>query len=115
MSKKTCIVSCPIDVFSGYGQRSKDFVKALIKQRGEEWDIKIVSQRWGNLPFGALDAGDTEDFDLKERIIAKCTAELPYQPDIWFQITVPNEFQPMGKYLSIGVTAGIETTLCDPS
>jgi glycosyltransferase involved in cell wall biosynthesis len=29
------------------------------------------------------------------------------------QITVPNEFQPVGKY-NIGVTAGIETTLCDP-
>jgi hypothetical protein len=30
------------------------------------------------------------------------------------QITVPNEFQPVGKY-NIGVTAGIETTVCDPS
>jgi hypothetical protein len=26
------------------------------------------------------------------------------------QITVPNEFQPVGKY-NIGVTAGIETTI----
>jgi glycosyltransferase involved in cell wall biosynthesis len=30
------------------------------------------------------------------------------------QITIPNEFQSIGKY-NIGVTAGIETTLCDPS
>ena len=29
------------------------------------------------------------------------------------QITVPNEFQPVGKY-NIGVTAGIETTVCAP-
>jgi glycosyltransferase involved in cell wall biosynthesis len=28
------------------------------------------------------------------------------------QITIPNEFQPVGKY-NIGVTAGIETTICD--
>ena len=34
------------------------------------------------------------------------------QPDIWMQITVPNEFQPAGKY-NIGMTAGIETTLVD--
>ena len=27
-------------------------------------------------------------------------------------ITVPNEFQPVGKY-NIGLTAGIETTGCD--
>jgi len=34
------------------------------------------------------------------------------QPDIWMQITVPNEFQPYGKY-NIGMTAGMETTLVD--
>ena len=27
------------------------------------------------------------------------------------QITIPNEFQPVGKY-SIGLTAGIEATAC---
>jgi glycosyltransferase involved in cell wall biosynthesis len=32
---------------------------------------------------------------------------LKEQPDIWVQITVPNEFQPVGKY-NIGVTAGTE-------
>jgi hypothetical protein len=37
---------------------------------------------------------------------------LTQQPDIWAQITVPNEFKPMGKY-NIGFTAGIETTLVD--
>ena len=40
------------------------------------------------------------------------TGQLPHQPDVWIQITVPNEFQAVGKY-NIGVTAGIETTLCD--
>ncbi len=34
----------------------------------------------------------------------------PAQPEIWMQITVPNEFQPIGKY-NIGCTAGIETTI----
>ena len=37
---------------------------------------------------------------------------LQTKPDIWCQVTVPNEFQPMGKY-NIGLTAGIETTVCD--
>jgi hypothetical protein len=35
------------------------------------------------------------------------------QPDIWCQVTVPNEFQKVGKY-NIGLTAGIETTICAP-
>jgi hypothetical protein len=37
--------------------------------------------------------------------------QLPKQPEIWAQVTVPNEFQPVGKY-NIGFTAGIETTVC---
>ena len=114
MSKPICIVSCPIDTYSGYGARSRDFVKSLIKAKSEEWDIKILSQRWGQTPFGALNDDIEEDKDLKSRIIGGLTMELPKQPDIWIQITVPNEFQPIGKF-SIGVTAGIETTVCDPS
>jgi hypothetical protein len=114
MSKPICIVSCPIDTFSGYGARSRDFVKSLIASKGEEWDIKILSQRWGQTPFGALNEDIPEEKDLKDRITGSLTMNLPSQPEIWIQITVPNEFQPVGKY-NIGVTAGIETTVCDPS
>jgi len=114
MSKPVCVISCPIDTFSGYGARSRDFVKSLIKNKGEEWDIKILSQRWGSTPFGALNTGDESDIDLKSRIIGSLTMSLSFQPEVWIQITVPNEFHPLGKF-NIGVTAGIETTLCDIS
>ena len=40
--KPTCVVSCPIDTFSGYGARSRDFVKSLIEAKDKEWDIKII-------------------------------------------------------------------------
>jgi len=114
MNKPLCIVSSPVDTFSGYGARSRDFIKSLIKAKGDEWDIKLLSQRWGSTPFGFLDDEIEEEADLKSRIIDTGN-QLPIQPDVWFQITVPNEFQKMGKHLSIGVTAGIETTICDPS
>jgi glycosyltransferase involved in cell wall biosynthesis len=114
MNKPLCIVSSPVDTFSGYGARSRDFIKSLIKAKGDEWDIKLLSQRWGSTPFGFLDDEIEEEADLKSRIIGTGN-QLPIQPDVWFQITVPNEFQKMGKHLSIGVTAGIETTICDPS
>jgi hypothetical protein len=114
MSKPICVVSCPIDTFSGYGARSRDFVKSLIASKGEEWDIKILSQRWGQTPFGALNEDIPEEKDLKDRIAGALTMNLTQQPDIWVQITVPNEFQQVGKF-NIGVTAGIETTICDPS
>jgi glycosyltransferase involved in cell wall biosynthesis len=40
---------------------------------------------------------------------------LPSRPDVWIQISVPNEFQPVGSKFNLGITAGIETTICDPS
>ena len=114
MNKPLCIVSSPVDTFSGYGARSRDFIKSLIKAKGDEWDIKLLSQRWGSTPFGFLDEEIEDEADLKSRIIGTGN-QIPAQPDVWFQITVPNEFQKIGKHLSIGVTAGIETTICDPS
>lgn len=107
MNKTTCVVSCPIDTYSGYGARSRDFVKALIEAK-PDWDVKILSQRWGNTRFGYL-----KDHN-QENLLSAIIPNLTQQPDIWMQITVPNEFQKVGKY-NIGVTAGIETTLCDPS
>jgi len=102
--KPTCVVSCPINTFSGYGARSRDFVRSLIKAKGDEWNIQILPQRWGNTPEEYLKEGT--DSDLLSRI----NPNLTQQPEVWIQITVPNEFQPIGKF-NIGVTAGIESTM----
>jgi hypothetical protein len=51
-----------------------------------------------------------EDDDLLNRIITKKEDK---KPNVWIQITVPNEFQPIGDY-NIGVTAGVETTIMPP-
>ena len=100
--KPLCVVSCPIDTFSGYGARSRDFVKSLIEVKDEEWDIKILPQRWGDCPWNFL----SQDDPLRQRFIGG----LEQQPDVWIQISVPNEFQRVGKF-NIGVSAGIETTI----
>lgn len=108
--KPLVVISCPIETMSGYGARSRDVIKALLKY--DKYDIKVISQRWGNTAWNALDPNKTEDKQLLDLIWRQ--PQLPKQPDIWIQITVPNEFQPVGKY-NIGITAGIETTVCDPS
>lgn len=102
--KKLCVVSCPIATRSGYGARSRDFVRALIESK-PDWDVKILSQKWGNTPMDALNM--EEDDDLLSRVI---TQNMNQKPNIWIQITVPNEFQPVGDF-NIGVTAGVETTI----
>lgn len=106
MNKTTVVVSCPIDTYSGYGARARDFVKALLQI--DKYDVKVLGQRWGNTPYGYLK--DHNEDKLASIVLDKLT----FTPDIWIQITVPNEFQRVGKY-NIGVTAGIETTICDVS
>jgi len=108
--KPLVVISCPIDTFSGYGARSRDIVKCLI-QSGK-YDVKILPQRWGATPFGFLKQENPEHKQIMDCILP--IPQLPKQPDVWIQITVPNEFQQVGK-LNIGITAGIETTICDAS
>ena len=93
--KPTCVVSCPIDTFSGYGARSRDFVKSLIELKGEEWDIKILPQRWGECPWNYL----SQDDPLRKRFVGNIDQN--NRPDIWIQISVPNEFTPVGTQLNI--------------
>ena len=112
MNKQYCVISCPIDTYSGYGARSRDFVKALYELKKDEWEIEILPQRWGSTPWNYIKE-NSKDWDFLNSIINKA-GQLIKQPDIWIQITVPNEFQPVGKY-NIGVTAGIETTICHAS
>jgi len=107
--KPLLVISCPVETMSGYGARSRDIIKALLKY--DKYEIKIISQRWGNTAWNALDPNKDEDKQLLDLIWRE--NQLPKQPDIWIQITVPNEFQPVGKY-NIGITAGIETTVCAP-
>ena len=101
--KNTFIISCPIDTFSGYGARSRDFIKALIEL--DEYEVSIISQRWGSTPENFIENNKKEWGFLQKHLIPG----LQGKPDIWCQVTVPNEFQPMGKY-NIGLTAGMETT-----
>jgi glycosyltransferase involved in cell wall biosynthesis len=105
MNKNTFYISCPIDTYSGYGARSRDIAKALIELN--KYDVKIIPQKWGNTPMGFLKNHPEWEF-LSQHLYLE--QQLTQQPDIWCQITVPNEFQPVGKY-NIGITAGIETTL----
>ena len=107
--KPLVFISCPIDTYSGYGARSRDITLAIIKS--DKYEVKILPQRWGATPFGFLQQ-DNPDHKLMIDCIWN-QPQLPRQPDCWIQITVPNEFQPVGKF-NIGMTAGIETTLCAP-
>jgi glycosyltransferase involved in cell wall biosynthesis len=112
MNKQLAVISAPPDTYSGYGARSRDLIKAIYELKKDEWDIKVISQRWGSTPWNFL-TDNIEEWGWMLGLMIQGN-QIPRQPDVWFQVTVPNEFQPIGK-VNIGVTAGIETTVCDPS
>lgn len=105
MSKNSCIIYAPVDTLSGYGSRSRDTVKSIIELKKDVWNIKIIPCPWGNTPIGFIKENPEWQFLIPYLL----TAPLNYQPDIFIWITIPSEFQKVGKY-NIGITAGIETT-----
>ena len=97
------VIASPVATQSGYGHHAREIIKQFIDKRGTEWDIKLLSMPWGHTPFTY-----PIPLDWQRRIIPLPLTE---QPDVWVQITVPNEFQPIGKY-NIGVTAATEGDVC---
>lgn len=106
MNKPTLLLMCPCATVSGYGARSRDIALSLI--RSEKYEVKIWPTRWGSTPMNALNDQDPNDKLIIDRLLTN--PNLERQPDIFIQITVPNEFQRVGKF-NIGITAGIETTI----
>ena len=102
VKKPLLLFQGPVSTRSGYGDHARDLVRSLIKL--DKYDVRIISTRWGATPMTALTA---EDGEILQRIVVG----VERKPDVYMQVTVPNEFQPLGTY-NIGITAGIETTAC---
>ena len=109
MTKPLLLFQAPVTTRSGYGNHSRDLVLSLIKS--DKYDVRIFPINWGDTPMNALEEGNKNHKLIEDRIME--TPELPKQPDINIQVTVPTEFQQVGKY-NIGITAGIETTQASP-
>ena len=96
----------PFDTKSGYGAHARDLAKSLF-QIYPEADFKFISLRWGSTPWGALDPNVPSEKKILDNVLRG--PNLPKKPDLFFQISVPNEFRPIGSF-NIGITAGMETT-----
>ena len=105
MMKPFLLFRGPVKTRSGYGAHSRDLLQALYDMN--MFEIKIDSCAWGSTPLTALDSNNIFHQWIEESIV---NVNVPVQPDVYVQVTVPNEFQRIGKF-NIGITAGIETTI----
>ena len=101
--KPTLVFQAPIATRSGYGDHARDLLHSLYKL--DKFEIKVISTRWGNTPMDSLNY----DNPFHKWIVDSIIPRIEQKPDIYIQVTVPNEFQPVGHY-NIGITAAIETT-----
>jgi glycosyltransferase involved in cell wall biosynthesis len=104
MSKPLLLFQAPVATRSGYGDHSRDILKSLFEI--DKYDVKVVPTRWGNTPQNVLD----EDTEFNRKVLSSIVTQLNKQPDIFIQVTVADEFKPVGKF-NIGITAGVETTV----
>jgi len=104
MSKQVVLFRGPVKTRSGYGAHSRDILQALYELN--LFDIKIDACPWGNTPTTALE----KDNEYHKWIENNIVTEFNGLPDIYIQVTIPNEFQRFGK-INIGITAGIETSI----
>ena len=103
--KPTLVFQAPVATRSGYGDHARDLLHSLYKL--DKFDIKVISTRWGVTPMDALNY----DKPFHKWVVDSIIPKIDQKPDIYIQVTVPNEFQPLGHY-NIGITAAIETTHC---
>lgn len=104
MNKPKLLFRGPVKTRSGYGSHSRDLLESLYKM--DMFDISIDSCGWGSTPLTALEGDNLFHKWIESNIVN----EFQGLPDVYIQVTVPNEFQRFGK-LNIGITAGIETTV----
>ena len=105
MNKSTLVFQGPIFTRSGYGDHCRDLMKSLRKM--DKYDIKIIPLRWGSTPQNQVSDQDEFGRWMLERVIGG----IDTKPDVFVQVSVANEFEPKGHY-NIGITAGVETTIC---
>jgi glycosyltransferase involved in cell wall biosynthesis len=104
MSKPFLLFRGAVKSLSGYGAHSRDLLRALREM--DMFDIKIDGCNWGHTPMTALEPENEFHQWIESNLMQQAHAT----PDIYVQVTVPTEFQRVGK-LNIGITAGIETTI----
>lgn len=109
--KKKVLIRGPILTSSGYGEHARMVYRAL-KSEPNLFDIYIQPLPWGQTSWLWQDNQERRDID---ELINKTQLHFQQggQIDIALLVTVPNEWERVAP-LTIGVTAGIETSKVSP-
>lgn len=107
--KKRVIIRGPSLTASGYGEHCRQVGRYLIQR--DDVDLVVAPTPWGITPWYI-------DRDVKDGLIGELMQRSrddkgPF--DLSVQVQLPNEWDPKLARANVGVTAGVETTTCNPS
>lgn len=115
INKPIWIFQSPATTRSGYGDWGMEVAKSLLRYATKKnIDIRYVMTPWGQCSPRNLTTALETDAETKEIISRVLTSPLNKQPEVFLQMTIPSEYQQPAKF-NIGLTAGIESSVPNPS
>lgn len=107
---KTVLLRAPTLSHSGYGTHARQIARWLFGA-AEKHDIEVYCEllNWGQTPW----ITDTSSDLIKQVVQASTTSKAFY--DVTLQLQLPNEWNPFLGSFNVGMTAGVETDVCNPA
>jgi len=108
---KSVILRAPMLTQSGYGVHSRQITRWLIENHDQN-KINLFCEcvNWGSTPW-KVNRDDENGLIGKVMDLSRPS---PKNADISFQIQLPNEWDTNLAKFNIGITAGVETDICNP-
>jgi glycosyltransferase involved in cell wall biosynthesis len=109
MKKKIVLLRSPVLSQTGYGVHSRQIANWLLSK--EDLDVRFHALEWGNSPW-IVD--QTRCDGLISKVFDKTVDSSFKGADLSIQVQMPYEWNENIAPVNIGVTAGVETDLCNP-
>ena len=107
--KHKVVMTAPFNTRSGYGDHARSIFYSIMDR--DDLDIKCIDTKWGETPRNHLRPEVPRHKKLLD--VISVDTNLQFQPDLYIDIRIPNEFATVGKY-NLGITAGVETDIVSP-
>jgi glycosyltransferase involved in cell wall biosynthesis len=106
------LLRAPLLTLSGYGVHSRQVARWMFENI-EKYNFELTTEllNWGNTPW--ITDVTAEDGLIGEILQASSNPKQVY--DVTIQLQLPNEWNPNLGAFNVGITAGIEADVCNPS
>lgn len=112
---KRVVLRGPFTIAAGYGVHARQIAKWFYENQIKyDLDIKFELTPWGEC-YSVVDTAADNGFIgwiYQNMITSEQELKTPF--DLSVQVQLPNEWNPKLAKVNIGVTAGVEATLCNP-